>query len=115
MSKNDKITLEPIPITKILFLALLKKHPNSSGYDLMQKVNELTENRIQIQSGSIYPTLRELEKMDFVNSNQLTTGRKRRLYTLNEKGRKQLTMLGGIMKDRMKFIIHPLLKLIEDD
>jgi len=114
-NKNNKITLEPLPITKILFLALLKKYPNSSGYDLMQKVNELSKNRVQIKSGSIYPTLRELEKMDFAKSTQLTTGRKRRLYTLTEKGRTELTLLIEGIKDRMNFLLYPIFKLIEDD
>ncbi|MFX1504876.1 MAG: PadR family transcriptional regulator [Promethearchaeota archaeon] len=113
--KKNQITFEPLPVTKILFLALLKKYPNSSGYDLMQRVREFSNNLIEIQSGSIYPTLRDLEKLDLVTSEQQSKGRKRRLYTLTETGKRELSILGGLLQIRMRLLMKPLLELIESD
>ena len=112
---KPKISLEPLPVGKILFLTLLNKTPNSSGYDLMQQVMELTDNHINIQSGSIYPTLRELEKGGLLSSIQQTTGRKRRLYTITTQGKSELVNMGRLMRLRMKILLLPLLDLIEQD
>jgi len=112
--KKNQISFEPLPVTKILFLALLKKYPNSSGYDLMQRVKEFSDNLIEIQSGSIYPTLRDLEKLDLVTSKQQPKGRKRRLYTLTESGKKELAILGELLRTRMRLLMKPLLELIEN-
>ncbi|MHA2203324.1 MAG: PadR family transcriptional regulator [Candidatus Hodarchaeales archaeon] len=112
--KKKQLSFEPLPVTKILFLALLKKYPNSSGYDLMQRVKEFSDNLIEIQSGSIYPTLRDLEKLDLVTSEQQPKGRKRRLYTLTESGKRELTVLGTLLRTRMRLLMSPLLELIEN-
>lgn len=112
--KKNQISLEPLPVTKILFLALLKKYPNSSGYDLMQKVKKFSDNLIEIQSGSIYPTLRDLEKLNLVTSEQQLEGRKRKLYTLTKSGKRELTVLGKLLRTRMRLLMSPLLELIEN-
>ena len=91
--------MEPLPVGKILFLTLLNKTPNSSGYDLMQQVLELTDSQIVVQSGSIYPTLRDLEKGGLLSSNQQTTGRKRRLYTITAEGKSELAKMGRLIMD----------------
>lgn len=106
-------TLEPLPVSKILLLALLKKHSNSSGYDLMQKVTEFSNGQIHLKSGSIYPILREFEGLNLVTSKQQTFGRKRRLYTLTEKGKRELTILGKLIRKRSQILMNPLLEIIE--
>ncbi len=113
-ANSDHLSLEPLPVTKILFLSLLKKYPKSSGYDLMHKVSDLFHNRLTIQSGSIYPALRELEQQELVFSEMVTPSRrKRRVYTLTPTGEEELSLLSGIIRKRMDFLMHPLLKLIE--
>ena len=111
---SDQLSLEPLPVTKILFLTLLKKYPKSSGYDLMHKVTEFSHNRLSIQSGSIYPALRELEKLKLVSSELVTPGRrKRRVYTLTSLGESELSFLADIIRKRMDLLMRPLLELLE--
>ena len=110
-----KISLEPLPMTKILFLALLNKNPKSSGYDLRQQVMELTDNHYNMQSGSIYPTLHELEKGGLLSSIQQTTGRKPRLYTITAQGKSELVNMARFMRFRWEIILSPLLDLIEHE
>ena len=113
--KSNKLSLEPLPVTKILFLSLLKKYPRSSGYDLMNKVTEFSDNRLTIQSGSIYPALRELEKLNLVSSELVSPGRrKRRIYTLTPEGEHELSFLAKIIRKRMNLLMRPLLELLED-
>ncbi len=112
-NKKKNISLEPLPVAKSLFLTLIDKNPQSSGYDLMQQVMELTDNHLNIQSGSIYPTLRELEKGGLLSSNQQTTGRKRRLYTITAQGKSELVNMGRFMRFRWEIVLLPLLDLIE--
>ncbi|MHA1522341.1 MAG: PadR family transcriptional regulator [Promethearchaeota archaeon] len=120
MNKNknktpSQLSLEPLSLGRSLFLALLNKNPESSGYDLMHQVLELTKNNLNIQSGSIYPTLRELEKSGFVTSIQQTSGRKRRLYTITNEGRSELFKMGKMMRTRMEILLLPLLDLIDQE
>ena len=114
-SKNSQKSLEPLPITKILFLALLKENPKLSGYDLMQKVEEFSKGFIHMQSGSIYPTLHELENLDLVKSEQELNGRKRRVYFITENGKNELKQHGKSMRFRFTILLKPLLDLIEID
>jgi DNA-binding PadR family transcriptional regulator len=113
--KSNQLSLEPLPVTKILFLSLLKKYPQSSGYDLMNKVTEFSHNRLSIQSGTIYPALRELEKLNLVSSELVSPGRrKRRIYTLTSEGELELSFLAKIIRKRMDLLMRPLLELLED-
>jgi DNA-binding PadR family transcriptional regulator len=81
----------------------------------MNKVTEFSHNRLKIQSGSIYPALRELEKLKLVSSELVSPGRrKRRVYTLTADGEKELSFLAEIIRKRMDLLMRPLLKLLED-
>jgi DNA-binding PadR family transcriptional regulator len=112
--KSNQLSLEPLPVTKILFLSLLKKYPRSSGYDLMNRVTEFSHNRLTIQSGSIYPALRELEKLNLLSSELVSSGRRnRRIYTLTSEGERELSFLAEIIRKRMNLLMKPLLELLE--
>ncbi|MHA1974997.1 MAG: PadR family transcriptional regulator [Candidatus Hodarchaeales archaeon] len=110
---GNESPLVPLPVAKILFLTLLKKHPNSTGYDLIQKGTKFVKNEIKIKSGSIYPILREFEELGLVTSIQQESGRKRRVYVLTKEGEKELIALGKILKFRVNLLINPLLEIIE--
>ncbi len=106
--------LVPLPVAKILFLTLLKKFPNSTGYDLIAKGEKFAKDKIKIQSGSIYPILREFEELKLVTSTQQESGRKRRVYVLTDKGNKELVILGKMLRFRMNNLVNPLLDIIEN-
>ena len=47
---------------KTIVLNLLKENGKMYGYEITQRVKELTDGKIQITEGALYPTLHSLEK-----------------------------------------------------
>ncbi|MGY5858805.1 MAG: PadR family transcriptional regulator [Candidatus Thorarchaeota archaeon] len=105
--------LEPLPIVRVLFLGFIKRHPHSTGYDLMRLISEFTKGLIELKSGTTYSELRRLESQKLVESTQEKEGRKRRSYTITSSGEKELSQLANQMKLRVDSILTPLLSLIE--
>ena len=71
----------------VIILKLLAEHDRMYGYQITRKVNELTDNKIQIREGSLYPALHRLKEEDLVDIETVNIGRRvRRYYTLTEKG-----------------------------
>ena len=70
-----------------LILSILS-HGDSYGYDIIQRVKELSDGELQWADGMLYPILHRLEKKDWVSSYMATaeTGRKRKYYKLNKAG-----------------------------
>ena len=46
---------------KTIILKLLRDNPRMYGYEMTQRVKELTGNKIQLTEGALYPTLHALE------------------------------------------------------
>jgi PadR family transcriptional regulator PadR len=61
----------------------------SYGYALIQRVQELSEGRIQWTEGMLYPVLHWMEKEGLIESEWRVSesGRKRKYYRLKSKGR----------------------------
>ena len=60
------------------------------GYAIIQEVRNLSGSRIEWSDGMLYPVLRRLEKQGLVKSRWRVseeTGKKRRYYQINRKGR----------------------------
>jgi PadR family transcriptional regulator len=64
----------------------------SYGYELIQRVRELSGNRIEWTEGMLYPVLHWMEDEDLIESEwrEAETGRKRKYYRLRKEGRKAL-------------------------
>lgn len=77
---------------KTIVLKLLSETERMYGYEITQKVKELTANRIQITEGALYPTLHALEKDGVVTTEIVNIGKRvRKYYTLTPKGRLNAT------------------------
>ncbi len=74
-----------------LILSILS-HGDSYGYDIIHKINALSEGRMQWADGMLYPILHRLEKKNLVESYWGTaeTGRKRKYYRLCKSGLEEL-------------------------
>ncbi|MCB0429757.1 MAG: helix-turn-helix transcriptional regulator [Flavobacteriales bacterium] len=73
---------------KTIVLKLLKEHGKMYGYEITQKVKELTSDKIQITEGALYPTLHALEKNGEVDTEEVYMGKRvRKYYTLTKQGR----------------------------
>jgi PadR family transcriptional regulator PadR len=62
------------------------------GYAIAQRLQQQSENVLQVQQGSLYPALHRLERKGLLRSEwrQTDTGRDAKFYALTAKGRKQL-------------------------
>lgn len=64
------------------------------GYEIIQKVRELSDNEIRWTEGALYPVLYRLERKGMIESEWKNTpqGRKRRYYRLKQAGHKALSL-----------------------
>ena len=104
---------EPVPLTRAIFLAFICKTPSITGYELMNLVPEIMNNRISFKSGTLYSELRRLENMGLVSSEQSSTGRKQRKYKITSTGKDTLKKISKQVRDRIQFILTPLISLID--
>lgn len=77
-----------------LILSILS-HGDSYGYDIIQKVRELSDGEMQWADGMLYPILHRLEKKALIASywGKSDIGRKRKYYRLRQSGLEKLNEL----------------------
>ena len=72
---------------KTIVLNLLKEQGRMYGYEITQRVKELTGGKIQITEGALYPTLHSLEKSGELETEKEYLGKRvRKYYALTEQG-----------------------------
>ncbi|HMH24274.1 MAG TPA: PadR family transcriptional regulator [Puia sp.] len=73
---------------KTIVLKLLADHKRMYGYEITQKVKELTLDKIQITEGALYPTLHALEADRLVTTQVEYIGKRvRKYYSLSPAGK----------------------------
>lgn len=90
----DKISKELIGASSTpIILSILSKR-ESYGYEIIQKVKEISDGKIEYGDGTLYPVLHKLEKKKLIESSWKTadTGRKRKYYSISAKGKKELLL-----------------------
>jgi DNA-binding PadR family transcriptional regulator len=77
--------------SKPLLLSILAGG-ESYGYEIIQKVRELSRGHIEWSDGMLYPVLHRLERDGLIESEwkEAETGRERKYYFLSSDGRKAL-------------------------
>ena len=77
--------------TKPMILSILVGGENY-GYQIIQKVKELSGGKLEWSDGMLYPVLHRLEKDRFIRSQWKISkgGRLRKYYMLTEAGREEL-------------------------
>ncbi|MFY8128225.1 MAG: PadR family transcriptional regulator [Chitinophagaceae bacterium] len=109
MNKSSlyKGCLEPI------LLKLLKDNGKMYGYQITQKVKELTLNELQITEGALYPLLHKLESDGILETEiEYIGNRIRKYYTLTKVGKKQSIIVAKEMDlflQSLKNILQPTL------
>lgn len=63
------------------------------GYAITRRIQDLTDEVLRIEEGSMYPALYRMERRGWIESEWTTSDKNRRarVYTLTAAGRKQLT------------------------
>ena len=72
---------------KTIILNMLSENGRMYGYELTQKVKILTDSKIKLTEGALYPTLHKLEAEGFVKTtSENINGRTRKYYEVTAKG-----------------------------
>ena len=73
-----------------LILAVVAAAP-AHGYAIIEELKQRSRGAFELPEGTIYPALHRLERADLLESRWSTaSARKRRVYTLTRRGRRQL-------------------------
>jgi len=73
---------------KTIILKLLKDNKRMYGYEITQRVKELTKDKIQLTEGALYPSLHALEADGILTTETEYIGKRmRKYYSLSSKGK----------------------------
>ena len=77
--------------TSMLLLNLLQEK-EMYGYEMIESLEEMSQNIFSLKAGTLYPLLHGLEKQGLVNSEERTSpqGRMRKYYSITPRGKKAL-------------------------
>ena len=75
----------------LLIMAVLQTAPRH-GYAIAREVEQISAEALQLREGSLYPALRVLEQDELISGawEIQMSGPARKVYTLTEKGQKEL-------------------------
>ena len=83
-----KISKELMGASAIPFILLFLTENDTYGYEIIQKVKELSGGVIVWKEGSLYPVLKKMEEREYIRSywNTMDHGRPRKYYTIQKVG-----------------------------
>ncbi len=100
-----KGTLQPI------ILKLLQEQGRMYGYEITQRVKELSHGKMEITEGALYPTLHKLEAEGILSTEKEFIGKRmRKYYSLTPGGQSAVTQKVAELSDfltTLGSIIHP--------
>ncbi|MBS1952017.1 MAG: Transcriptional regulator, PadR family [Cytophagales bacterium] len=71
-----------------IVLKILKDHGRTYGYEITQRVKELSEGSILLTEGALYPTLHRLEAEGLLKTEKVMIGKRvRKYYALTPDGK----------------------------
>ncbi|HTJ49368.1 MAG TPA: PadR family transcriptional regulator [Cyclobacteriaceae bacterium] len=71
-----------------IILKVLKDHGKMYGYEITQRVMELSDGRISLTEGALYPSLHKLEAEGLLKTEVVNIGKRvRKYYTLTVEGK----------------------------
>src|ERR1039458_10195074 len=78
---------------EMLILKTLKRFGPMHGYGLAKSIQQISEDVLRVEEGSLYPALQRILMKGWVTAEWVQAGPKRRnrIYHLTPEGRKQLT------------------------
>jgi transcriptional regulator len=76
----------------MLILKVIKRYGPSHGYAIAKAIEQISEDVLQVEEGSLYPALQRILMRGWVTAEWVQAGPKRRnrIYQLTAEGRKQL-------------------------
>jgi PadR family transcriptional regulator, regulatory protein PadR len=76
----------------LLVLKILSRRPRLHGYAIMSAIQQMSEDVLRAEEGSLYPALHRMEESGWIRAKWITkeNGRRARLYELTAAGKEQL-------------------------
>jgi len=77
----------------LLVLKVLSRRPKLHGYALMAAVQEISQEVLRLEEGSLYPALHRMDEAGWISAKWVIredTGRRARIYEVTSEGKKQL-------------------------
>lgn len=76
----------------LMVLKILSRRPRLHGYAIMTGIQQMSEDVLRVEEGSLYPALHRMEEAGWIHAAWITkeTGRRARIYDMTAAGRKQL-------------------------
>ena len=95
----------------LLILRTLQTRPQH-GWAISERIQQISEDVLQINQGSLYPALHRLERQGWITAEWAVSelGRRAKYYQLTAAGRKQLAVEAGEW-ERMAAAIGRVMKL----
>ncbi len=113
---SNNISRELIGASAIPLILAVLKEGDSYGYEIIQKIYDLSGEKIKWKDGSLYPVLKKLENQNLIESYWNTEGpRARRYFRLLPDGDTQLKtefMNWSLVNKMMNTLCQPLLDSI---
>lgn len=82
-----------------ILLKVLKDHGKMYGYEITQRVKELSDSRLLLTEGALYPSLHRLEAEGLLKTETVMLGKRvRKYYSLTSTGR-------SLAKDRVEELV----------
>ena len=94
MAENSRRDEIPPGTLYMLILRMLARHGEMHGYEIANAIQQVSEDVLQVEEGSLYPALQRMLLKGWVAAEWgVTAGNRRaRYYQLTAAGRKQLHM-----------------------
>jgi PadR family transcriptional regulator PadR len=92
MGKSSKKKSELLPGTLDMLILKTLEHSVMHGYGIAQHIQQISDDVLQVEEGSLYPALQRLQLNGWVASEwgHSANNRRARYYRLTAAGRKQL-------------------------
>ena len=116
MSASDIMARHPVPdiLPGTLDLLILRTLQTGSlhGWAISERIQQVSEDVLQINQGSLYPALHRLEHRGWIEAEWAVSelGRRAKYYRLTPAGRRQLAVEAGEW-ERMSTAIGRVMKL----
>lgn len=90
---------------QFLILRVVCEEP-MHGYGIIERIEELSEGRHKIKSGTMYTTLRRMEKKGLLESDwkESDSGPDKRVYSITKEGREHLKSWLEMIKERKRMM-----------
>jgi len=97
MRKSDSLQ----SALNVLVLTVLEKRGPLHGYAITTIIEELSDESLRVEEGSLYPALYRMEQNGWISASWIVTDSKRRarVYSLTEAGQQQLADETGRWKN----------------